>query len=89
MRIAVIGARGQLGASMVHEARTREHEVVPFDRSMLDIEDDGAVRAAMERTQPDAIINCAGYNNVDAAESLAKRIWQRLKARQETRARSA
>ncbi|HUR34728.1 MAG TPA: dTDP-4-dehydrorhamnose reductase [Vicinamibacterales bacterium] len=69
MRIAVIGARGQLGASIVHEARKLDHDVVPFDRTLLDIEDDAAVREAMGRTRPDAIINCAGYNNVDAAES--------------------
>jgi dTDP-4-dehydrorhamnose reductase len=67
MRIAVVGARGQLGGAMVHEARNG-HDVVPFDRSMLDIEDDDAVRESMRRIRPDAIINCAGYNAVDAAE---------------------
>lgn len=68
MRMAVIGARGQLGAAMVHEAG-KTHEVIAFDRSSLDIENDFAVMEAMRRTRPDAIVNCAGYNGVDAAET--------------------
>jgi dTDP-4-dehydrorhamnose reductase len=70
MRIAVTGARGQLGAAVVDEwsARRSEHEVVPLGRGELDIADDRAVRAVMERLQPDVIINCAAYNDVDGAE---------------------
>lgn len=70
MRIAVIGARGQLGSAMVQVCGQR-HDVVPFDRSTLDITDDAAVRAATARVAPGAIINCAGYNAVDAAETHA------------------
>jgi len=68
MRIVVVGARGQLGGAMVHECRTR-HEVIAFDRAALDLTDDSAVADAMQRTKPEAIVNCAGYNAVDAAES--------------------
>jgi dTDP-4-dehydrorhamnose reductase len=67
MRIAVAGARGQLGAAIVHEFAPR-HDVTPLIRGDLDISDDHAVRAAMERLRPDAIINCAAYNDVDGAE---------------------
>jgi dTDP-4-dehydrorhamnose reductase len=35
---------------------------------MLDVTNDEAVREAMARATPDAIINCAAYNNVDGAE---------------------
>jgi dTDP-4-dehydrorhamnose reductase len=66
MRIAVIGARGQLGAAIVREF-TR-HEVIPLVREDLDISDDRAVRAMIERLRPDVIINCAAYNDVDGAE---------------------
>jgi dTDP-4-dehydrorhamnose reductase len=66
MRIAVLGARGQLGAAVVHECAT--HDVVAFTRADLDVSDDRAVAAAIERTKPDAVINCAAYNHVDAAE---------------------
>jgi len=68
MRIAVVGARGQLGAAMAHECGKR-HEVVAFDRASFDVTDDGAVAAAMHGAKPDVIINCSGYNAVDAAET--------------------
>jgi dTDP-4-dehydrorhamnose reductase len=70
MRIAVVGARGQLGAAIVHEfsGSAARHEVVPFSHQTLDITDDGAVDAALAASRPDAIINCAAYNEVDAAE---------------------
>jgi dTDP-4-dehydrorhamnose reductase len=67
MRIAVTGARGQLGAAIVHEFESR-HEVIPLVRQDLDITDDHAVAVAMERLRPDVIINCAAYNDVDGAE---------------------
>ena len=67
MRIAVVGALGQLGAAMVHEL-TASHDLMPFAHADLDVTDDEAVRAAMMRARPDAIVNCAGYNEVDASE---------------------
>src|ERR1700681_149826 len=67
MRIAVVGAAGQLGAAVVHEWSSR-HEVVGFDHSALEITDPVSVAAEMKRVAPDIIINCAGYNKVDAAE---------------------
>jgi dTDP-4-dehydrorhamnose reductase len=70
VRIAVVGARGQLGAAVVHEFRDR-HDVIAFDRSALDLTDDKAVAAAMDTARPDVIVNCAGYNDVDGAEDHA------------------
>ncbi len=67
MRIAVIGARGQLGTAILREFESR-HEVVAFARDTLDVGDDAAVAATMARVQPQAIINCAAYNDVDGAE---------------------
>lgn len=70
MRIAVVGAGGQLGAAVVHECSTASptHEVVPFTRAQLDVTDDGAIAAALESAGFEAIINCSGFNDVDAAE---------------------
>lgn len=70
MRIVVVGARGQLGCAVVHAARER-HDVVALDRSGLDISDADAVRATFRELKPDAVINCAAYNAVDAAEEHA------------------
>jgi dTDP-4-dehydrorhamnose reductase len=69
VRITVVGARGQLGAAVVHELRSSAgYEVVAFTRQDLDVTDDAAVECAIERTRPDAIVNCTAYNQVDAAE---------------------
>jgi dTDP-4-dehydrorhamnose reductase len=67
MRIAVIGARGQLGAAVVHEC-SAAHEVVPFTHADLDITNGAAVHAALADASPGVVINCAAYNAVDAAE---------------------
>lgn len=70
MRIVVTGARGQLGAVFVAQAAQR-HEVVAFDRAALDLTDPQAVMDAVTRARPDAVVNCSGYNAVDAAETHA------------------
>jgi dTDP-4-dehydrorhamnose reductase len=67
MRVLVTGARGQLGAAVVHECQA-VHEVAPFGRDDLDITDDAAVAAAIARVGPDAIVNAAAYTDVDGAE---------------------
>jgi dTDP-4-dehydrorhamnose reductase len=67
MRIVVAGARGQLGAAVVYEC-SGAHDVVELGHDDLDVTDEMAVRAAMDHLEPEAIINCAGYNDVDGAE---------------------
>jgi dTDP-4-dehydrorhamnose reductase len=67
MRIAVVGARGQLGAAVAH-ACAPAHEVIAFTRDDLDATDDGAVAAAMDRTRPDAIVNGVAFTDVDGSE---------------------
>jgi len=67
VRIAVVGARAQLGAAVVHECATH-HDVVSFTRAELDVTDDAAVAAAIDRARPDVIVNSAAFNDVDGAE---------------------
>jgi dTDP-4-dehydrorhamnose reductase len=67
MRIALVGAEGQLGAAIAREFHSG-HEVIEFTHSILDVTNDDAVREVIGRAKPDAIINCAAYNDVDGAE---------------------
>lgn len=67
MKIAIVGAAGQLGSALVHEC-SESHDVVPLTRRDLDITDDEAVRRTLESIAPAAIINCASDNDVDGAE---------------------
>ena len=70
MRIVVTGAAGQLGTAIVQQYRDRA-DVIPALRQTLDIGDAAAVEAFIARERPDAVINCAAYNDVDGAEDHA------------------
>jgi dTDP-4-dehydrorhamnose reductase len=67
MRVVVTGARGQLGAAVVHECAAA-YDVVALSRNDLDVADDRAVADAVARTRPDLIVNAAAFTDVDAAE---------------------
>ena len=67
MRIAVTGARGQLGAALVHELAPT-HDVTALGHAELDVTDEASVAKTMDALRPNAIINAAAYNDVDGAE---------------------
>lgn len=69
MRVLVTGAGGMLARALVAELRRREHEVVPLDRSRLDVTDDQAVEARLQAESPEVVMQCAAYTAVDAAET--------------------
>ncbi len=69
MKVLVTGANGMLGHRVVAVARERGHDVVGLDLPELDLTDEGAVRARLEEIDPDAVVNCAAYTDVDGAES--------------------
>src|SRR5690348_18280281 len=66
-RILVTGATGQLGAAIVREFR-RDAEVIALGHADCDRADHDRVMATVADARPAVIINCAGYNAVDAAE---------------------
>src|SRR6185436_18338056 len=68
MRILVTGAAGQLGGCIA-ERFSSTATVVALTRRDLDITDEAAVLAAARAAHPDAIINCAAFNQVDAAQA--------------------
>ena len=67
MKILVTGARGQLGAVLTAQLGGA-HDVVALGHADLDISDSRAVSNRISQERPDAVVNCAAYNNVDAAE---------------------
>ena len=68
MKLLVTGANGQLGREVCIRARERGHAVTPTNRTQLDITEPVHVRAALQRYEPDVVINAAGWTAVDAAE---------------------
>jgi len=67
MKVVVAGAAGQLGQAMVAYL-SRDHEVIPCTRADVDLTAQAATLAFIRRVRPQAIVNCASYNDVDAAE---------------------
>ena len=85
MNILVTGANGQLGNEMRRIAAQSQDTYVFTDiveqegvaTTLLDITDLEAVRLLVAEQHVEAIVNCAAYTNVDAAESneaLAERL---------------
>lgn len=72
MRVLVTGAKGQLGSDLLCELSKRNIESVGIDIEDLDITDAAATKRVIEdinnKTKLDAIIHCAAYTAVDAAE---------------------
>lgn len=76
MKILVTGANGQLGRCIRLLAPDSGHSFVFTDvveaeglqTQMLDITDQEAVRAMVAAEGIEAVVNCAAYTNVDAAE---------------------
>lgn len=69
MRIIVTGAKGQLGSDVAAQLEKRGHAVISADLPELDITDFSAVETFFEKEEPDAVIHCAAYTNVDGAET--------------------
>lgn len=69
MRLLVTGAAGMLGHDVSAAAARAGHDVTPLSRRELDIRDPAAVQAAVSAARPDAIVNCAGWTDVDGAEA--------------------
>jgi dTDP-4-dehydrorhamnose reductase len=57
-----------LGSDVVEACAARDHEVVGLARAELDVTDADAVEAAIDRHRPDAVVNAAGWTDVDGAE---------------------
>lgn len=72
--IAVLGARGMLGTELCAELERAGHAVNPFDLPELNITDATALEKAV--TGHDAVVNCAAYTNVDAAERNAEAAYK-------------
>lgn len=83
MKVFVTGVDGQLGHDMVTELLSRGIEtigsdIVPECRTEasyipLDITDAGAVLETIKQCRPDAVIHCAAWTAVDAAEDPENR----------------
>lgn len=68
MKVLVTGVKGQLGYDVVKELDKRGIEAVGVDIEEMDITDSWSVNKVIKEAAPDAVIHCAAYTAVDAAE---------------------
>ena len=68
LRILVTGAAGLLGHAVVRAAEEKDHHVVAFPRSALDVTDPGEVERRLRAERPEFVVHCAAYTAVDRAE---------------------
>ncbi len=74
IKIAVIGANGQLGFDLVRVFENKD-EIVPLTHADIDVTDFKKSMEILKKTQPDVVINCAAYVRVDDAEDFADRAF--------------
>ena len=68
MKVLVTGVKGQLGYDVVNELTKRGHSAVGVDIAEMDITDAKSVERVMGEVKPDAVVHCAAWTAVDAAE---------------------
>lgn len=68
MKVLVTGVGGQLGFDVVKELEARGHVAIGVNHQTMDITDADMVDRVIRENAPDAVIHCAAYTAVDAAE---------------------
>ncbi|MDE7084649.1 MAG: sugar nucleotide-binding protein, partial [Clostridia bacterium] len=74
MKVLVTGVKGQLGYDAVNELTRRGHTAVGVDIGEMDITDAAGVKKVMRGVRPDAVIHCAAWTAVDAAEDEVDKV---------------
>lgn len=77
MNIVLLGASGQLGQEWQQLIRHRDDVILfPYTSSQLDITNYETVEEELQEQQPDVVVNCAAYTNVDGAEDHRERAYE-------------
>ncbi len=73
MKVLVTGVKGQLGYDVKNELEKRGIEAIGVDVDEMDITDAAKVREVLTECRPDAVIHCAAWTAVDAAEEQVEK----------------
>lgn len=68
MSVLIVGAAGQVGRALVASAPS-DASLIALARADLDVTNEAAVSACIDRHRPELIVNAAAYTAVDRAES--------------------
>lgn len=73
-KILIIGADGMLGRAVVDVLKSQDYFLLTPNKEILDITDRKSIDSFMETNNPDVIINCSAYTNVNEAEDNDKEL---------------
>jgi dTDP-4-dehydrorhamnose reductase len=75
LRVLVTGAGGLVGRAVSEHCSKSGDEVLSYVHRNLDITDRDLVRQTIVHDEPDVVINCAAWTNVDGCESDPERAF--------------
>jgi dTDP-4-dehydrorhamnose reductase len=75
LRVLVTGAGGMVGRRVVECCTAVGDLVFPYDHQRLDIADYDRVMQVLQEDQPEAVINCAAWTDVDGCEQDRQRAF--------------
>jgi dTDP-4-dehydrorhamnose reductase len=68
MKIAVIGASGQLGVDVINGFRSNGDEVCPLSHSDVELSDIDSVSGHLQKLRPEIVVNTAAMHHVENCE---------------------
>jgi dTDP-4-dehydrorhamnose reductase len=71
MKVAIIGANGQLGVDLCRVLAAQKISVLPLTHRDIDVSDSGQVNRALNSVQADVVISTAAYHKVEECEKQA------------------
>lgn len=75
MKVAVVGANGQLGTDLVDALGGAGIEAVPLHHAEIEVARLDSVEATLSSHRPDAVINTAAFHNMPACEEDPERAF--------------
>lgn len=75
MKVLVTGAGGLVGRGLVASCKASGDAVFAYDHATLDIADHDSVNRVIADHQPEVVINCAAWTDVDGCESDPQRAF--------------
>jgi dTDP-4-dehydrorhamnose reductase len=75
MKIALVGANGQLGSDLAKVVPSRGHNLVPLTHADIEVTDPISVEAMMEKHTPDIVLNMAAFHKVDVCEKEVEKTF--------------
>jgi dTDP-4-dehydrorhamnose reductase len=68
MKILLFGHKGMLGTDLLSQLKVK-HDIIGLDKDEIDIVSAAQCKTAIEKNEPDIIINAAAYTDVDGCEA--------------------